>query len=298
MKSTIPTYSLYGEAGKTAFEFWIHCESIAARSRLYNWEIKDHRHSNFFQILYIRAGTGDAIFHGSTVRLHAGSMVVMPEKVTHGFRFSQDIDGIVITTLTQLLPQTSPADRFLRQFAGQPRVLDLKSDDPDCAYLAQTLLRIGDELAGGFGGRTALIEAYLRLALTIGADLEYPSHQDDEAPSRDLARVARLNELIGTNFRKHLPVEFYAAELGISVTHLNRITRAQTGRTMNELLNEKIMSEAKRDLVFTFMTAQEIAYGLGFADPAYFSRFFSRESGETPRAFRERERKELAAEKV
>jgi AraC family transcriptional activator of pobA len=59
---------------------------------------------------------------------------------------------------------------------------------------------------------------------------------------------------------------------------------------MNELLSDKIISQAKRDLVFTISTAQEIAYGLGFADPAYFTRFFSREAGETPRQFRERER--------
>jgi len=59
---------------------------------------------------------------------------------------------------------------------------------------------------------------------------------------------------------------------------------------MNDLLSEKIVSQAKRDLAFTIMTAQEVAFALGFADPAYFTRFFARESGETPRQFRERER--------
>ena len=55
-----------------------------------------------------------------------------------------------------------------------------------------------------------------------------------------------------------------------------------------------MIDEAKRELVFTEMPAQEIGLRLGFADPAYFSRYFLRETGETPRAWRLRERARLA----
>lgn len=290
MKTTVPTYGLYGEASRAVFDFWIHAESIFERSSRHNWEIKLHRHEHFFQILQIRGGTGDAVIGDTTHRLEPGTLVFVPEKVTHGFRFSRDTDGQVITTMSDHLPVYSNDGHSLRQFVSGPRILRLPAGHPDSDYMTTTLDRIEGELSAGFGARYGLIESYLSVVLTLAAGFEAATSQDDAAAGRDIARIARLNQLIGMHYREHLPVEFYARELGVSVTHLNRITKAQTGRTMNELLSDKIIMQAKRDLVFTFLTAQEIAYSLGFADPAYFTRFFSREAGETPRQFRERER--------
>jgi AraC family transcriptional activator of pobA len=292
MKTNVPTYGLYGEAGDATPDFWIHAESIFERSSRHNWEIKQHRHDHFFQILQVRSGSGDALIGDDVHRLEPGMLVFVPEKVSHGFRFSRDIDGQVITILTERV-EFSGRDSF-RLFASRPRLVRLADDHPDSAYIAATLERIGHELASGFGARYGLVEAYVTAVLTLAAALASPLNDEDPAASRDMARIARLRELIGAHYREHLPVEFYARELNVSVTHLNRITKAQTSRTMNELLSDKIISQAKRDLVFTIATAQEIAYTLGFADPAYFTRFFSREAGETPRQFRERERSRAA----
>jgi AraC family transcriptional activator of pobA len=290
MKTNVPTYGLYGEASEAVPDFWIHAESIFERSSRHNWEIKQHRHEHFFQILQVRGGTGDAMIAHEGHRLTQGTVVFIPEKVSHGFRFSRDIDGQVITTTTDRLPIHAGQSRRLALFVAKPRIVRLASDHHDSAYIAATLDRIGRELASGFGANYSLIEAYLSVVLTLASSFETSIQDEDAATGRDVARIARLNDLIGGHYREHLPVEFYAKELGVSVTHLNRITKGQTGRTMNELLADKIISQAKRDLVFTMSTAQEIAYALGFADPAYFTRFFSREAGETPRQFRERER--------
>jgi len=297
MKTNVPTYGLYGEASEAVPDFWIHAESIFERASRHNWEIKQHRHEHFFQILQVRNGAGDAMIGDEVHRLEPGSVVFIPERITHGFRFSRDIDGQVITTMTDRLPVHAGEHR-LKQFVGRPHVLPLTGDSPDTALVTTTLDRIGRELASGFGARYRLIEAYLTIVLTVSSSLDASVQEEDPAASRDIARIARLNELIGSHYREHLPVEFYAKELGVSVTHLNRITKAQTSRTMNELLSDKIISQAKRDLVFTISTAQEIAYGLGFADPAYFTRFFAREAGETPRQFRERERSRQARPKA
>ena len=290
MKTNVPTYGLYGEASEAMPDFWIHVESIFERSSRNNWEIKQHRHEHFFQLLQIRSGTGDAMIRETHCRLEPGMLVFVPEKVSHGFRFSRDIDGQVITILTDHLPLYAGDGHNLRQFISKPHLLQWPANDGDGDYVMATLNRIERELATGFGARYGLVESCLAITLALASSLEATAHQEDAAASRDIARIARLNQLIGMHYREHLPVEFYAKELGVSVTHLNRITKAQTSRTMNELLSDKIISQAKRDLVFTFLTAQEIAYALGFADPAYFTRFFAREAGETPRQFRDRER--------
>jgi AraC family transcriptional activator of pobA len=289
MKASVPTYGLYGEASEAVPDFWIHAESIRERSSRHNWEIKKHRHDHFFQILHLSAGTGDAVVGEDSHRLMPGVVLFVPEKTTHGFRFSNDTDGIVITLLTARLPLQAGTGP-IRTFVSAPRILQPEDANTDARYVSTTLYRIGEELAAGFGARDDLLEAYLTTVFILCSSMDVPGQIEDAASGRDIARIARLNRLVGAHFREHLPVEFYARELGVSVTHLNRITKAQTGRTMNELLSDKIILQAKRDLVFTIQTAQEIAYALGFSDPAYFTRFFSREAGETPRQFRERER--------
>jgi AraC family transcriptional activator of pobA len=297
MKTIVPTYDLYGEVSKAVPDFWIHTESISERGSRYNWEIKPHRHENFFQILQIRDGTGDAVINDITYPLSRNTICLIPEKVSHGFRFSRDVDGQVITALTQRLLGEQPETSRLRTFVSTPRSITLADDEPDRNYLMTTLDRIQTELATGFSARDRLLQDYLEIALTLASAADHGDHPEDGSATRDGARLARLNQLIGEHFREHLPVDFYARELNVSVTHLNRITKAQTGRTMNELLSDKIISQAKRDLVFTFMTAQEVAYALGFADPAYFTRFFSRETGETPRQYREQERNRQSRER-
>jgi AraC family transcriptional regulator, transcriptional activator of pobA len=281
----VPTYGLYGEALPSAPDFWIHSETIASRSRLHNWEIKQHRHESFFQILQIRNGEGDALFGAETFRLTAGTLVLVPPGFIHGFRFSRDLDGQVITMLAERAA-SRPAGSS--QAFARPRVVHL-AHGSDSAFLTTTLDRMESELASGFSPRTALLEACLDIVLTIAATLTDPAAAPQESAARD--RFARLNALIGRHYREHQPAAFYADKLGVSVTHLNRIARAGTGRSMNGLLTERLMAEAQRNLVFSLLSVQQIAYDLGFSDPAYFIRVFTRVTGATPGAFRERERR-------
>ena len=58
-----------------------------------------------------------------------------------------------------------------------------------------------------------------------------------------------------------------------------------TEELIAELIAGKLVEEAKRQLVFTLGSVQEIGFRLGFADPAYFSRFFFKYTGETPRVW-------------
>ena len=103
-----------------------------------------------------------------------------------------------------------------------------------------------------------------------------------------------LDTLVNRHLRDHHPAAFYAGHLGISVTHLNRIVKATTGQSTNALMSSRLIEQAKRDLVFTPTNIKQIAYDLGFNDPAYFSRFFTKETGSTPRQYRAEQHAKLA----
>lgn len=289
MKRTVPTYDLYGEKPAGAAEFWLHCETIPSRSSLHHWEIGLHRHENLFQILYAANGSGDAVFGDTIVRIVPPAVVTVPPAIGHGFRFSTDIDGYVFTMPVGHL-RAGPGDRSRHGiFMAEPRVTPLDPDDPDARYVSETLERLGTEWLARRSGRTDLMEAYLTAALTLVARLSV-SDNDEGAGDENERRIERLAALVHQHFRSHKPASFYADQLGISPTHLNRVVKNMTGAGAHEFINRKLVDEAKRELVFTSATAQEIGFRLGFSDPAYFSRYFLRHTGLTPRAWRETER--------
>jgi len=95
---------------------------------------------------------------------------------------------------------------------------------------------------------------------------------------------ALLEARLGTEHR----VAAYARAVGLTPGHLSALCRRDLGRTAGACVRDRLALEAKRLLLHTDMTAAEVADRLGFGDPAYFARFFRREAGSPPSAYRAR----------
>ncbi len=293
MNRHVPTYQLYGENTDKEPDFWLHCETIKSRSSRHQWEIRLHRHETFFQILYIDAGSGDVTFDSETHTMRPPSIVTVPPGLNHGFRFSRDIEGIVITILSSHLSHRPGERTRFGEWLAEPHLTPLDPSNPDASYVRETLKRIGDEFEQRGSGRNELLASYVTLALRLTARISHADNLSQLPAEEGERRMDMLNGLIQQHFRAHRPVSFYANELGVSLTHLNRIVRAMAGCTAHDLIAAKLMEESKRELVFSLASVQEIGHRLGFADPAYFSRFFLKQTGETPRAWRLKEKARL-----
>jgi len=99
-------------------------------------------------------------------------------------------------------------------------------------------------------------------------------------------KLRKLELLIERNFKEHKTVAFYAHQLHISARHLNNIIAKTSGKSISIMIQERLLMEAKRQLLHSEMTVNEIACQLGFSDKAYFHRFFKKYTGVTPLSFR------------
>ena len=97
--------------------------------------------------------------------------------------------------------------------------------------------------------------------------------------------LSNFKVLINQFFKKWHTTTEYANELSLSSDHLNRIVKAQTGKTAKEHIQSRIIVEAKRLLYFTDMSTKEIGFELGFSEPANFSSFFKSHVGLSPSKF-------------
>ncbi len=109
-----------------------------------------------------------------------------------------------------------------------------------------------------------------------------------EATSQKQIILRNFQSLINTKFKSRLSVVQYAHELNITPTHLNRISRAILNISASALIHERSILEAKRLLIYTSATIAEVAYQLGFNDPAHFSKFFHNKSTQKPSDFRKK----------
>lgn len=98
--------------------------------------------------------------------------------------------------------------------------------------------------------------------------------------------AAAYTALVERDFAARKGVAQFAAELGVTPTHLSRACKAASGRSASELLLDRVHYEARRLLAETGMPIKDVARQLGFSSPAYFTRAFQARTGSTPSAFR------------
>ncbi len=289
---SVPIFDLYGEERHRAALDPIHVESIAARSSLHNWEIKPHRHHALFQLLWLGLGRGALVLDDRPGQLSAGSVVLVPQHCVHGFRFEPGAGGLVLTLAYPMLAAMPGAlGRQLLALAA-PVIVD-QAHSAYSGGLQSLLQLLAQEYERQEAFRSQLLEALAIAILALllrqpESALEAEGGGQRAVPAPASAHLAGFSAEIEQSFRRHAPLAHYASRLGVSVAHLNALCRQYAGRSALGMIHERLLLEARRNLVYTAMTVREVADMLGFADPAYFTRFFRRATGMSPTQFRER----------
>jgi AraC family transcriptional activator of pobA len=272
----IATFNLFGEDADLPDV--VHCETIEERSVTHDWEFRPHRHARLHQVLLLERGGGQALIEEVPHPLPHGCLVNMPRGVVHGFRFEPGTEGWVVTLASELLDQTLRDGEGLRPVLSRPRVLNSTND-------INTLTRriFAEYPTRGFA-RAHILRSLSTLLLGLVARELAEEVAEVLRPDTRLQR--RFETLIETHYRDHLGVADYARDLAVTPTHLSRVMRMATGRPASAAIEERVIREARRNLAFSNLSIQEVAYQLGYNDPAYFSRVFARATGQSPRAFR------------
>ena len=278
-KPAIRSYNLFGETGDVPDV--IHCETIAARSILHDWELAPHRHARLHQILLISRGGGQVTIEGQRHRLRPMHLVNVPTGQVHGFSFRPGTDGFVVTFVSEFLDQVLAPSEGLARILGKPGLLRATAE------MRNTVTGIFAEFGARHYARAHVLRALSALLLGLVART-LAAEQGPNARTRRADLLRRFEELLDAHVLDHWPVARYAEALKVTPTHLTRLTRETYGCPATHMIRDRMVREARRHLVYTNLSIAQIAYALRFEDPAYFSRIFTQATGQPPRAFRSR----------
>lgn len=271
----IPSYSLYGESAE--FPDVLHCERIGDRAGLHEWHITPHRHLNLHQMFLILSGHASMTIDGLTLSVPAMSVVTVPRHCVHGFLFESQTKGFVLSIPSAEVAAMAASDTALADVFAAAKIV------PATDKFVRVLETINEEYQSANCARFSLLRGLvIQLACYFAAS---------EATERQMinpvhSKITDFELLAREHFTQGWKVSDYATSLGISTTHLNRLSREVLGQSPKEYLHTLTIQEAKRLLAYTKIDVASVGYRLGIDDPSYFSRVFMRQTGQSPRAFR------------
>lgn len=244
-----------------------------------------HRH-DFYTVLLVEKSSGTHLIDFNEYPFGERQVFFVAPGQVHQVVEEMPPKGFVILFSRSFLLQNNISEHFIHDLNlfhdygyAPPVDIDKETMQKICSYAGdmfaiQSRPKAFSREALGALLKLILIECHQ--ACTLPEDLFLNTENEKGSLLRNFKKG------IDTHFHERHSVQEYADALNISTDHLNRVVKAQTGKTAKEHIQSKLVVEAKRLLYFSNLSSKEIGYQLGFSEPANFSAFFKKHTGSSP----------------
>ena len=275
----------------------VHYETFARLANFFGRNIPAHRHYGFFQVHFLLRGTISLNLDGQTFCGQAPLLIFTPPTIPHSFYTEEESDDHVLTVRQETVRQWYQAmpgqwpDSLLRQAAFCELGAANAQEGSPFTRLRHLMELLQQEFLTDSPGRASCLQAlgqsfFIHLSRLLVNQAPTTATRQDKG--EDLRLFFGFCDLFEQHFREHLTLSEYARRLSLTEARLTDICRRMANRPPKEMIHERLLQEARRLLQFSAIPVSEISYQLGFADPAYFSRFFTKRCGTSPSKYRRR----------
>lgn len=247
-----------------------------------------HRHDNYL-ILILTHGSGVHSIDFVDYEVKPFTAFFLTPGQAHAWKFSKDAKGFVIF-FTAAFYKMDRRQRALSEFPffhTMNNACCLYMDSGKESWLITLLQEMVVENNLNQKGRDELLRNSLDMVLIRMS--RYYQQEDHSQPSFALSmQVRKFETLVDEHFLTLKLPRDYADRMNITPKHLNDICKRALNKTATELIHDRLLLEAKRELAYSGLSVKQIADKLGFSDKSYFIRFVKKNLGETPEHFREK----------
>lgn len=247
---------------------------------------KPHRHE-FTEFLYIKSGAGKHEIDDIEYTLTSNTFYIISKGQVHNFLIAKNLEGILIRFQDNILPTVqSSKEGFYYNLLFELRnhnQLNILPNDIALIDVLMNRMLIEYESQDSRTIDLSLIQhlfypIIILLNRYVEGDLDRQDYLQD--------RFAQFINLLEQSFKQHHHLSFYADELGLSTRKLTEICQNKTGKTAKKIINERVLTGAKRLMKYTSLPLKEIANSLGYKDMGYFCRYFKKVTGMTPTEYK------------
>lgn len=266
----------------------IHYEALSKLALFFGMQMPAHRHDRFFQIHFLTKGTVRIFLDDVKYVCQAPVFFFTPPSVAHSFITDPNCEGHVLTVqqniIWSLLEDGFQIQNFIPICLQRNNLEPMLQQSMD--QIERYLYQLKLEFEANQDGKDLALKSLINLIFLNVLRLSNAAPLRVKNCKNELSIFRQFNELIEDHFMEHWSLAQYASHLAITEARLNEICKRLADISSKKLIFDRQMQEAKRLLIFTDDSINEICYQLGFKDPAYFSRFFQRHAGIRPSDFR------------
>ena len=248
-----------------------------------------HRH-NYFTIIWSITATGKHIVDFNEYPLEPYDIFFVSPDQVHQIITDPKPSGYVILFTSEFLEKNSIRHDFIANLK-----LFKKSDETPplqpSANMIKTLKPFAEHMLNAFQARGDMfmesIGAYLKLFL-IECNGHCSLFPGTNTQTIEVGKtiVKNFKTIVEQNYNRSHQVKFYADSLNVTPNYLNEVIKSSINVSAKDFIQNRLILEAKRMIVFTDKSGKEIGFDLGFEDPSHFSKFFKSNTGQSLQDFK------------
>jgi len=251
--------------------------------------VEPHR-ADFYHVFWFTKGTPVHTVDFVPIHIRPDTLLFISKNRVQIFDQSGDYDGWMLLFTDAFFVQSQQDAAFLHNTILFHDLLDIPKLNLEEAKsdLMPVLNQIQVELTNHDDPMHAPLLQNMLHNLLMLADRERRLQGFSEiTKGPHLDHTLTFTQLLEKQFTRIKAVQQYASQMGITERRLQQATAATLGKSPKQLLEERVILEAKRLLVHTSQSVKEIGFELGFEEPTNFGRFFRHRIGQTPAEFRQ-----------
>jgi AraC family transcriptional activator of pobA len=256
-------------------------------------QFKEIQRLNYFSLLWIKNGNGIVKVDFSEYDFFENQLLAFAPYQPFMLSSDEKIEGIVLNFHPEFFcihkhQAEIACNGILFNNIYKPPYVSI--DEPSKNILDMVIEQMKSEMQNPELAQYELLVSYLKIFLITATRLK--NQQQPEEEQIDNSNTApfilqNLKNYIESNFKTKHSASDYAELLNITPKALAKITKNHFNKTLTNLIAERIIIEAKRELYLTNKPVKEIAYELGYDDEHYFSRFFKTNADISPQVYRD-----------
>lgn len=267
----------------------VHYQTFNNMASHFGRDMKAHRHDGFYQVHFLLYGRISILLEDEHYEYVQGPMFILtPPSAPHAFITKEGTIGHVVTVRQSIINPLleNIYAQSIDTIKLKPNFYTLNEDKQDADIIERYFQLIALESQYNNQGKDEVLSCLVKALFAFLFRFCDKVESKINLVKGDVKLFMRFNYLIDDHYKEHLNISDYAKMLGVSETRLKDMCRRQAQSSPKKMILDKLFLEAKNLLKFSDLSVLEIAYHLGFKDPAYFARFFTKLEGICPSKWR------------